>query len=118
MPLELGEFCDKRLEQLQIGAWIATSIPNSVAASLISLYLRIDHAVLGIFDADLFLDDLIARRHRFCSPLLVSSILVWAYVSNAPLLIPTVLVLTCPSSARVQNFGPCSGTSDGRVVAL
>lgn len=37
--------------------------------------------MLGLFDAGLFLDDLISQRGQYCSPLLVCSILSWAAVS-------------------------------------
>jgi hypothetical protein len=80
LPADFFEYVDERLDLLQIGYWIGTDIANPVAAGLISLYLKTDHPTLGLFDSGLFLDDLVARRSRFCSPLLVCSILVWAYV--------------------------------------
>lgn len=80
------EYCDERLNFLQIDYWIGTEVSNATAATLISLYLRLDHPTLGLFDSGLFLDDLVARRTRFCSPLLVCSMLLWAQVTNCLLI--------------------------------
>ncbi|KAF5565741.1 cercosporin resistance protein [Fusarium phyllophilum] len=70
MEMPEPKFCDSRLENLQISYWKKISISNEVAASLISFYIENDHKILGFFDADLFLDDLVTCRQRFCSPFL------------------------------------------------
>ena len=67
--------CDARLRVLRIAYWTTVPISNNFAASVISLYLTNQHPVLGTFDAGLFLDDLVAQKLRYCSPLLVNSIL-------------------------------------------
>ena len=76
-------YCDDRLNQLEIGLWTAVPLSNELAAAIISFYLEVDHPLLGYFDADLFLTDLIDHRLRFCSPLLVSSFLFYACVGSA-----------------------------------
>ena len=81
-PTPPPTYCDARLAQLDISTWTTVQIPNDLAASAISLYLQTDHPVLGFFDADVFLDDLVAGRSRFCSKLLVNCLLFWAMVSN------------------------------------
>jgi len=75
------QYCDSRLESLNIGYWSKVPVSDEVAASLISFYIQTDHNILGLFDADLFLQDLIECRQRFCSPFLVSAILSYACVS-------------------------------------
>ncbi|KAB5528009.1 hypothetical protein GE09DRAFT_975620 [Coniochaeta sp. 2T2.1] len=77
-----NDYCDPRLQQLNIAFWTTAPISNASAASLISLYLKVDHPTLGLFDSNLFVGDLITNRVRYCSRLLVSSILVWACVST------------------------------------
>ncbi|KAK7227537.1 hypothetical protein V2G26_015540 [Clonostachys chloroleuca] len=79
-PPPLG-FCDPRLKDLRIARWTTVDIDDSLAAKCISLYLETDHPLLGHFDPDLFLDDLISEQEeeqRFCSPLLVNALLYWA----------------------------------------
>lgn len=73
---------DDRLSQLDISYWTVVPIDNESAASLISQYIMTDHALLPSFDADLFLQDLVSKTIRFCSPLLVNALLAWASVSS------------------------------------
>ncbi|KAF9767860.1 hypothetical protein IL306_014909 [Fusarium sp. DS 682] len=72
---------DPRLESLQIWQWTATTIPGNLAAQAISFYLVNEHPLLALFDADLFIRDLVSGGGRFCSPLLVSSLLAWSCAS-------------------------------------
>ncbi|KAF5694350.1 Aromatic peroxygenase [Fusarium denticulatum] len=65
-----GEYCDSRLEKLQINYWTKVPVSNELAAELISFYITNDHKILGFFDVDLFLDDLVQCHQRFCSPFL------------------------------------------------
>lgn len=76
-------YCDDRLRQLRIGYWTSVPISDESAASVISLYLTLDHPLHGFFDADLFLTDLVDHRLRFCSPILVSALLHLACVRIA-----------------------------------
>jgi hypothetical protein len=80
-------FCDDRLHKLDIGYWSMVPIQNELAASLISFYIETDHSYLGLLDTDLFLEDIIYCRQRFCSPFLVSAVLYNAshkYVAVEP----------------------------------
>ncbi|KAF4437586.1 Conidial development fluffy [Fusarium acutatum] len=72
------KYCDERLHQLQIGYWTGVSIDDEVAASAISLYLQGNHSIFGLFDPDLFIHDLVHRRHQYCSPFLVNALLAHA----------------------------------------
>jgi len=80
-PAPIPSYCDERLHRLEISNWTSITINNDFAARVISLYLETDHPILGLFDADLFLDNLISGKLHFCSPLLVSALLCWACVS-------------------------------------
>lgn len=72
--------CDERLHKLDISAWSNVPIPNEAAKRALSLHLETDHSIVALFDADLFLDDLVSGSTRFCSRLLVSSLYSWAFV--------------------------------------
>ncbi len=76
-----SSFCDERLDQLVISTWTKVPVTNEFAARAVSLYLETDHPLLGLFDADLFLEDLVNGQINFCSPLLVNALLCWACVS-------------------------------------
>ena len=76
--------CDERLLRLEISNWTDVMVTNEQAARAISVYLETDHPILGLFDADLFLEDLVNTRPNFCSRLLVSSLLSFAFVRLEP----------------------------------
>ena len=82
LPAPPPTYCDARLAMLDMSMWTTVPIPNDLAAAAISLYLQTDHPLLGFFDADVFLEDLLEGRSRYCSTLLVSSLLFWALVSH------------------------------------
>ncbi|KAK0377588.1 hypothetical protein CLIM01_05067 [Colletotrichum limetticola] len=69
---------DERLRLLDISKWTNIPIPNDLAISIISHYLDIDYATLPLFDADLFVRDLVNVQHFFCSPFLVTAVLSWS----------------------------------------
>lgn len=74
---------DPRLEAVNFANWTHVPIDNFEGACAISRYLEVDHPILGLFDADLFLEDLCSYETRFCSELLVNSLLGWACVWNS-----------------------------------
>lgn len=76
--------CDSRLNKLEIMHWTDVDIDNDLAARCISLYLETDHPLLGLFDPDLFVEQLISGQEQFCSALLVNALLYWACVSEDP----------------------------------
>ena len=76
--------CDPRLYDLDISQWTDVKIGNEAAARAISLYLETDHPLLGFFNPDFFLDDLINIEETHCSPLLVNALLYWAVVRFSP----------------------------------
>ncbi|KAJ3453222.1 hypothetical protein MRS44_018877 [Fusarium solani] len=74
-PISTLRPCDERLEGLDMSFWSSVPISDDIAAKIISLYLETDHPLLGTFDPDLFVDDLVNCRLRYCSPLLVSALM-------------------------------------------
>lgn len=79
-PLNSRPLCDPRLADLEILRWTDVEIENDLAARCISLYLETDHPLLGPFDPDLFVEQLVSGENQFCSPLLVNALLYWACV--------------------------------------
>lgn len=81
-PSKPYAYCDSRLENFPVGYWTRIPIDNQLAAQAISHFLEVDHPVLGFFNADLFLHDLVERRSSFCSHLLFSSVMSLACVRS------------------------------------
>ncbi|KAI0841634.1 hypothetical protein F5Y06DRAFT_195478 [Hypoxylon sp. FL0890] len=80
--LSMHTIIDDRLKSVNFQRWTAVPITNELAATLISLYLEIDHQWCPLFDADLFLDDCVQGKTHFCSALLMNALLGWACVSH------------------------------------
>ncbi|KHN96822.1 uncharacterized protein MAM_05378 [Metarhizium album ARSEF 1941] len=74
--------CDSRLAKLNITEWTDVSVTSELAAHAISLYLETDHPLLGFFEPDLFIRDLVNGGTVYCSSLLVNSLLYWACQMN------------------------------------
>ncbi|KAM0717809.1 hypothetical protein Q7P37_006141 [Cladosporium fusiforme] len=75
--------CDPRLTDIRIDRWTPVAVQDSDAARLVSIYLQTDHPIIAPFDADLFVEDLVAGAESFCSSLLVNSVLYWACLSSS-----------------------------------
>ncbi|KAH7025693.1 uncharacterized protein B0I36DRAFT_433325 [Microdochium trichocladiopsis] len=69
------ELCDQRLRALDVRFWTNVDVPNDFAARAISLYLETDHPLLGLFDPELFVTDLVEHRTRYCSSYLVNALM-------------------------------------------
>lgn len=81
-PLPGRVYCDARLRDVCFQYWTRVPVSDEYAASLLSVYLENEHAIVGTFDVQTFLDGLVEGRGDFCSSFLVSSILCLASVSN------------------------------------
>jgi hypothetical protein len=106
-PLEVPIFqalCDPRLEGISFANWTEVPVNDLEASQAISDYLRLDHPILGLFDADLFLDDISNNRTRFCSSLLVNSLLSWAYVRSITSQFPIHSCNSCNSVLAVLRI--------------
>lgn len=119
LPAPPPLYCDARLAMLDMSVWTTVPIPNDLAAAAISLYLQTDHPLLGFFDADVFLDDLLEGRSRYCSTLLVSSLLFWALVSHLRRLVCRLADYhdSMRLSHLTNGLGPCRVNSGRNVFA-
>ncbi|OTA66535.1 hypothetical protein K449DRAFT_390976 [Hypoxylon sp. EC38] len=81
----LHTIIDDRLRGVNFQRWTNVPITNELAATLISLYLEIDHQWCPLFDADLFLNDCLQGNTHFCSVLLMNALLGWACQSYSSL---------------------------------
>ncbi|QIW97790.1 hypothetical protein AMS68_003308 [Peltaster fructicola] len=72
-----------RLRGLRIGVWTHVQIPDALAIEMIVEFLATEHLVLIMFETELFIEDLLSGRTRFCSELLVTTILFTTCQSRA-----------------------------------
>jgi hypothetical protein len=99
-------YYDQRLEHLDIKFWTTVSVTTQFAASAISIYLVTDHPVFGLFDAELFITDLVECKLNYCCPFLVSSLLAFASVSRIySVKFRTIDILTMSQRAYTSEDG-------------
>lgn len=78
---------DPRLRGLNIAFWTEVPVTDIFAKDAISSYLRSDHGIWELFDADAFLSDLVSQKSDFCSAFLVNCLLAFAsqtYATSCP----------------------------------
>lgn len=79
---KIVNMCDGRLASLDLTFWTQVPISDDFAARIISLYLQVDHPLLGTFDPDSFISDLVSHQTTSCSSLVVNALLYWGCVSK------------------------------------
>ncbi|KAI9148682.1 Nitrogen assimilation transcription factor nit-4 [Paramyrothecium foliicola] len=73
--LDLGS----RLQALKISYWTDVSITNELAIQVLCLYFDTDHALIGSFEPDTFVHDLVTQtKGPYCSSLMVNALMFWA----------------------------------------
>ncbi|KAK5657302.1 hypothetical protein OQA88_3364 [Cercophora sp. LCS_1] len=71
-------YYDDRLARLKIGYWSTVKITDAMAAAAFSHFFKAEHWSLGLFDADLFIGDLVSGDMTYCSSFLVNAVLTHA----------------------------------------
>ncbi|PSN59983.1 hypothetical protein BS50DRAFT_579503 [Corynespora cassiicola Philippines] len=77
-PRHAQPYFDHRLAELHIDFWTSVSLPREIAAESISRYLEVQHPVWGLFDAWLFVRDLVQFKFDYCSPFMLNAVLAAA----------------------------------------
>ena len=82
--MNVNRLSDIPLYQVPAKPWTTVTDDDALVSHLISLYFTWHHSVLNCIDRDIFLRDMKSGNldSRFCSPLLVNSILTIACVST------------------------------------
>jgi hypothetical protein len=81
IPYHAAEMIDPRLSSVKAARWTTVTTDNALVSRLLAIYFQFEYSRTRFFQKDLFLDDLVRGRNRFCSPLLVNVILANAAVS-------------------------------------
>lgn len=81
IPYHAVELVDPRLSSIKASRWTAVTSDDTIVQKLLEAYFLFDYTFYAFLHKDLFLDDLIAGRERYCSSLLVNALLAQACVS-------------------------------------
>jgi hypothetical protein len=79
-PYLAAKIVDHRLDSIKPSKWTNVSDDDDLMRRLLRLYLFHEYQMFPFFHIDHFLDDMLSGSKRFCSSLLVNSILAYAYV--------------------------------------
>jgi len=81
VPYHAAELIEPRLKQVRASTWTTVISDDQLMSRLLSSFFQFEFPPFQFFHKDLFLDDLVSGRTRFCSSLLVNAILACACVS-------------------------------------
>lgn len=82
LPYHTVELVEPLIDKITASPWTKVTSDNRLFRRLISLYFCRQHPCGPFVHKDLFLNDMVAGRTSFCTPLLVNAILAIASVSN------------------------------------
>ena len=81
-PQNVPQYCDARLQHLDISFWTQVPVLSGFAAGALSDWLQYHQVFECFFDPDRFVEDLVLKRQGHCSSLLVNATLYIACVSH------------------------------------
>lgn len=93
-PIPDRQYVDSRLNRLNMSYWTRIPVSDEFAACVLSHYFETYHPVIGCFDADLFLSDLVDQKVDTCSAFLLSALMSLACVSGCLVPLPAAICLT------------------------
>jgi hypothetical protein len=79
-PYFIATISDARFENVDLAKWTDVTSDSRLLGNLLHAYFLHAYPAFPAFQKDLFLDDLVNGRKRFCSKLLVNAILAQACV--------------------------------------
>ena len=80
-PYHAAEMVDPLLLKVTAARWTSVISDEQLLMRLLNAYFLFHHPWFAAFNKDYFLEDMAAGRGRFCSPLLVNTVLAAACVS-------------------------------------
>ena len=126
-PYHLAQVADDRFHNIMASRWTRVTSDNKLLAWLLDAYFMHAYPAFPAFQKDLFLDDMVSGRDRFCSELLVNAVLAHACVCflGIPLLrsyqvvvVGAVGTLTDNSVASIATAPWLVGQIIGRHIPL
>lgn len=81
-PYHAAKLVDPRLDLVRPSNWTSVCDNDDLMRKLLHLYIQYEYQWFTCFHKDQFLDDMLSGSTRFCSSLLVNSVLAQACVSS------------------------------------
>ncbi len=81
-PYHIAELMDPRFAKLRLSRWTTVSSDDDLLSKLLAAYFLHEYPTYPSFQKDLFLDDLVEGKTRFCSAVMVNTLLASGCVSG------------------------------------
>jgi hypothetical protein len=94
-PYHAADIIDPRISAVKPSDWTSVSSDDGLMRKLLASYFMTEYHWLTFFHKDYFLEDMVAKRHRFCSPLLVNALFA--------------CVCVCPLVSSWRSVADCLG---------
>lgn len=84
-PFHAAQVIETRLSNARPSLWTTICDDDVLMRDLLGVFFRCEYHFTAAFQKDLFLEDMIAEREDFCSPLLVNVTLAYSCVQSSQL---------------------------------
>lgn len=84
-PFHAAQVIEPRLSNARPSLWTTICDDDVLMRDLLGVFFRCEYHFTAAFQKDVFLEDMIARREDFCSPLLVNVTLAYSCVQSSQL---------------------------------
>ncbi|KAH8653825.1 putative C6 transcription factor [Xylariales sp. PMI_506] len=78
IPFSAAQLIEPRIDKTRASNWTMVTSSDALVQTLLKAYFQYEFPYNTFFHKDLFVEDLVSGRRRFCSPLLVNAILASA----------------------------------------
>lgn len=82
-PFHAAQVVEPQLSDVKISSWTSVCNDDRLMRELLLVFLRCEYHFAAAFQKDLFLQDMAAGQHDFCSSLLVNIVLAYACVRDS-----------------------------------
>lgn len=82
IPYHAVELVEPRIDSVQASVWTSVTSDDALIQDLLRIFFVYEYPNINCFHKDLFLDDMVSVRERFCSRALVNAVLACACVGR------------------------------------
>jgi hypothetical protein len=82
-PFHAAQVIEPLLSNVKLSLWTTVCSDDALMRDLLTVFFRCEYHFTAAFQKDLFLEDMAAGRHDFCSSLLVNIMLAYACVGDS-----------------------------------
>lgn len=101
-PFHTAQLVEPRIDAAKPSLWTNVSTDGELMRTILRAYNLNELEFCTCFHKDYFLDGMISRNRRFCSPLLVNAVLAWRCVSIQRPYSPLLLIILISTALEIS----------------